>query len=276
MRGILDKYVPVANWISSGTFLENEHRHFRYTWNTYVYTDVKFAFYEYISFFFYHLYCLVGCLSMIVWTHAVLGVLYACVLYFCICICSAQLSMFYMESRSRNTTIIIIIIFIIIIIIIFNITVSLWHWTKVHVILNSVHNEWCCWGDLTQQIWKLAIKEFLLLIGLNKVKVTENNLKVSWHVRDLRCLWDSQTWLAASTDLYGMHHHLHHLGFVHPLQDVALHQCLPSSSVCCFPNPGGSLLLCYVILPSSARSSSRPLPSLWLPLCASPCPPIVL
>ena len=31
-----------------------------------------------------------------------------------------------------------------------------------------------------------------------------------------------------------------HLGFVHPLQDVALHQCLPLSSVCCFPNPGGS------------------------------------
>ena len=53
-----------------------------------------------------------------------------------------------------------------------------------------------------------------------------------------------------------------HLGFVHPLQDVALHQCLPSSSVCCLPNPGGSLLLCYVILPSSAWSSSRPLPFL--------------
>ena len=67
-----------------------------------------------------------------------------------------------------------------------------------------------------------------------------------------------------------------HLGFVHPLQDVALHQCLPSSSVCCLPNPGGSLLLCYVILPSSAWSSSRPLPSPWLPLCALPCPPIVL
>ena len=67
-----------------------------------------------------------------------------------------------------------------------------------------------------------------------------------------------------------------HLGFVHPLQDVALHQCLPSSSVCCLPNPGGSLLLCYVILPSSAWSSSRPLPSPWLSLCASPCPPIVL
>ena len=67
-----------------------------------------------------------------------------------------------------------------------------------------------------------------------------------------------------------------HLGFVHPLQDVALHQCLPSSSVCCLRNPGGSLLLCYVILPSSAWSSSRPVPSPWLPLCASPCPPIVL
>ena len=47
---------------------------------------------------------------MIVWTHAVLGVLYACVLYFCICTCSAQLSMFHMERCSRNTVIIIIII----------------------------------------------------------------------------------------------------------------------------------------------------------------------
>ena len=46
------------------------------------------------------------------------------------------------------------------------------------------------------------------------------------------------------------------LGFVHPLQVVALHQCLPLSSVCCLPNPGGSLLHCYVVLPSSAWSSS--------------------
>ena len=82
--------------------------------------------------------------------------------------------------------------------------------------------------------------------------------------------------LRLSIDYY-YHLHLHlHLGFVHPLQGVALHQCLPLSSVCCFPNPGGSLLLCYVILPSSAWSSSRPLPSPWLPLCASLCPPIVL
>ena len=54
------------------------------------------------------LYCLVGCLSMIVWTHAVSGVLYAFVLYFCICTCSAQLSMFYMEICSRNTIIILL------------------------------------------------------------------------------------------------------------------------------------------------------------------------
>ena len=40
------------------------------------------------------------------------------------------------------------------------------------------------------------------------------------------------------------------LGFVHPLQDVALHQCLPSSSVRCFLVPGGSPLPSYVILPS--------------------------
>ena len=79
-----------------------------------------------------------------------------------------------------------------------------------------------------------------------------------------------------SSHLISSHLISSHLGFVHPLQDVALHQCLPSSSVCCLPNPGGSLLLCYVILPSSAWSSSRPLSSPWLPLCASPCPPIVL
>ena len=43
-----------------------------------------------------------------------------------------------------------------------------------------------------------------------------------------------------------------HLGCVHPLQDVALHQCLPLSSVCCFPVPGGSSFLamssCHLLL----------------------------
>ena len=61
-----------------------------------------------------------------------------------------------------------------------------------------------------------------------------------------------------------------HLGFVHPLQDVVLHQCLPLSSVCCFPDPG------YVVLPSSAWSSSWSLPSPWLPLSAALSPPVVL
>ena len=65
------------------------------------------------------------------------------------------------------------------------------------------------------------------------------------------------------------------LGFVNPLQDVALHQYLPLSSVCCFPNPVGSFLLCYVVLPSSAWSSSWSLPSPWLPLCAAFGTPIV-
>ena len=59
------------------------------------------------------------------------------------------------------------------------------------------------------------------------------------------------------------------LGFVHPLQEVALQQCLQLLSVCCFPDPGGSLLPCYVVLPSSAWLSSRSLPSPWLPLCAA-------
>ena len=60
--------------------------------NIYVYVDTVFGFHGY----FFN--CLVSCLSMIVWTLTVLGVLYACVLYFCICTCSSQLSMFHMES----------------------------------------------------------------------------------------------------------------------------------------------------------------------------------
>ena len=62
--------------------------------------------------FLTYLYCLVGYLSVIVRTHAVLGVLYAWVLYFCICTCSAQLSMIHMKRCSRNTLIIITIIII--------------------------------------------------------------------------------------------------------------------------------------------------------------------
>ena len=46
-----------------------------------------------------------------------------------------------------------------------------------------------------------------------------------------------------------------HLGFVHPLQDAALHRCLPLSSVSCFPVPRGSPLPCYVVLPPSTWSS---------------------
>ena len=66
------------------------------------------------------------------------------------------------------------------------------------------------------------------------------------------------------------------LGFVHPLHDVALHQCLTLWPVCCFPCPGSSLLFCYVVLSSSAWSSSWSLPSPCLPLCAVFVPPIVL
>ena len=42
-----------------------------------------------------------------------------------------------------------------------------------------------------------------------------------------------------------------HPGFGHPLQDVPLHKCLPLSSACCFPVPGGSLLF-HFVLPSCA------------------------
>ena len=69
-----------------------------------------FGFYEYFFFFFFFFfYCFVGCFSIFVWTPAVLSVLYACVLCFCICTCSAQLSMFYMKRHFRNVLIIVII-----------------------------------------------------------------------------------------------------------------------------------------------------------------------
>ena len=47
---------------------------------------------------------------MIVWTHAVLGVSFAYVLYFSMCTCAAHLSMFHMERHSRYMLIIILII----------------------------------------------------------------------------------------------------------------------------------------------------------------------
>ena len=78
----------------------------------YVYIDRLFGFLCFLCVFFF--YYLVGCLSMIVWTPAVSGVLYACVLYFLICTCPAQLSMFHMKRHSRNTLIIVIITIIII------------------------------------------------------------------------------------------------------------------------------------------------------------------
>ena len=61
---------------------------------------------------------------MIIWTLAVLSVLYACVLYFCICTCSEQLSMFYMERRSRNTLIMMMMMMMMMVIIIIIITLS--------------------------------------------------------------------------------------------------------------------------------------------------------
>ena len=69
----------------------------------YVYVDTVFGFHGFVVvvfsvFVFFN--CLVGCFSMIVWTPAVLSVLYACVWHFSICPCSAQLSMFHMERRS--------------------------------------------------------------------------------------------------------------------------------------------------------------------------------
>ena len=49
-----------------------------YGWDYYVYINTAFGFYGSFFFFFFKL---LRCLSMIVWTPAVLGVLYACVLH---------------------------------------------------------------------------------------------------------------------------------------------------------------------------------------------------
>ena len=75
---------------------------------TYVYIDTIFGIYGHIDFvvvvvvvFFFTIFA--GCLSMIVWTHALFGVLY--VLYFSICTCSGKLSIFHMDRCSKHTII---------------------------------------------------------------------------------------------------------------------------------------------------------------------------
>ena len=46
-----------------------------------MYTLTRFAFYVYVDFLKAHLCCLAGCLSMVVWTHALFCVCYMHVLY---------------------------------------------------------------------------------------------------------------------------------------------------------------------------------------------------
>ena len=57
-----------------------------------MYIDAIFAFYGYVDIFLTHLYCLVGCLSMM-FGHMLFWVYYMHVFFFT-CTCSAQLSMF--------------------------------------------------------------------------------------------------------------------------------------------------------------------------------------
>ena len=55
---------------------------------------------------------------MIVWTPAVLSVLYACVLYFCTCTCSALLNVLHMERRSRCMLITIIVVVVVVVVVV--------------------------------------------------------------------------------------------------------------------------------------------------------------
>ena len=88
--------------------------------------------------FFTHICLLVVCLSMTVWTHAVFGVLYACVWHFCICTCSAQLSMFHTEKRSRNTLIIVVVVIITIIIMMMMIMMMMMMMMMMMIIIQTV------------------------------------------------------------------------------------------------------------------------------------------
>ena len=78
---------------------------------TYVYIDMDLGFMGPFFFFFCytHLYCFVGCWSVI-GDQLFWGVFCACVVCFCICTCSVQLSMFHVERCSRNMLIIVNII----------------------------------------------------------------------------------------------------------------------------------------------------------------------
>ena len=94
---------------------------------------------------------------MIVWTHAGLGVLYACVLYFCICTCSAQLIMFDMERHSRNSLIIIIIIIVIIIIIIIIIIVIIVVVVVVAVVVHEVRCVRPTHSPSVRLVWQMLL-----------------------------------------------------------------------------------------------------------------------
>ena len=91
----------------------------------------------------------------------------------------------------------------------------------------------CCW-DIKQQTSKVYVE--------HRTSVT-----LHWHSRLQGCLLQ----LLGETASLHFHTFTCHLGFVYPLQDVALHQCLPLSSACCFPVPGGSSFLamsCHLLL----------------------------
>ena len=102
---------------------------------------------------------------------------------------------------------------------------------------------------------------------MKKRYITLNKLNVGMYIFNL---YKTQPCYCVVCYSYSLTYSLFHLsGFVHPLQDVVLHQCLLLFSVCYFPVPGGSLLPYHLLLgcPSSFF--------MVVTLC-SVCPPIVL
>ena len=148
---------------------------------------------------------------MIIWTPAVLSVLYACVLYFCLCTCSAQLSTFHMERRSRNMLITIIIITTVTIIL--SIT-SNRHWwlSLVYITVTFTGLHHCDFHWFTS-LWLSLVYITVTFTGLHHCDFHWfTSLWLYW-LTSLWFYWFTSLWLylVYITDFTGLHRWLYRL-----------------------------------------------------------------